>query len=108
MKDPTRRQLIGASVGALSAASYSRVLGANDRISIGLIGCGARAEGLRRMAAGSAKEMNVEMTAVCDLWTLNREKAAADVIKKFARVPRVFKYSEELLNRKDVDAVMIA
>jgi predicted dehydrogenase len=108
MNDPTRRQLIGASVGALTAASYRRVLGANDRISLGLIGCGARAEGLRRMAHGSAREMNVEMTAVCDLWTLNREKAAADVKKKFGRAPRTFQHSEQLLARKDVDAVMIA
>jgi hypothetical protein len=73
MNPPNRRQLIGASVGALSAASYRRVLGANDRVSIGLIGCGARAQGLRNMAHGSAKDMNVEMTAVCDLWTLTRD-----------------------------------
>ena len=108
MSTTTRRQLIGGSVGVLTAASYRRVLGANDRISIGLIGCGSRAEGLRRMAHGSAKEMNVEMTAVCDLWSLNREKAAADVQKKFGRAPRTFQYSEQLLALKDLDAVMIA
>jgi predicted dehydrogenase len=108
MNPPNRRQLIGASVGALSAASYRRVLGANDRVSIGLIGCGARAQGLRNMAHGSAKDMNVEMTAVCDLWTLNRDKAAADVTQKFGRAPRAFKYSEQLLALKDLDAVMIA
>jgi predicted dehydrogenase len=103
---PTRRQVMAA--GALTAASYRRVLGANDRIRLGLIGCGARAEGLRNMAVGSAKDMNVEMTAVCDLWTLNREKAAADVTKRFGRAPRAFKYSEELLALSDLDAVMIA
>jgi predicted dehydrogenase len=112
MSETTRRQVLGAGIGAASvtmtAASYRRVLGANDRIAIGMIGCGARAQGLRRMAHGSARTMNVEMTAVCDLWTVNREKAAADVTKKFGRAPRAFKYSEELLAAPDIDAVMIA
>jgi predicted dehydrogenase len=107
--EPSRRDVIGVGVGAaLTAASYRRVLGANDRIAIGLIGCGARAKGLRNMAHGSMKDMNVDLTAVCDLWTLNREKAAADVAKRFGRAPKTFKYSEELLATKELDAVMIA
>jgi len=32
----------GAAAAALSAASYGRIVGANERISIGLIGCGSR------------------------------------------------------------------
>ena len=109
MDHPNRRRVIGATAGAaLTAASYRRVLGANERLSIGLIGCGARAKGLRRMAAGSMRDMNVEMTAVCDIWRLNRERAAADVAQRFGRTPRAFKYSEELLAAKDLDAVMIA
>jgi hypothetical protein len=89
MSEPTRRQVMGASIGVgMTAASYRRVLGANDRIAIGLIGCGGRARGLRRMAHGSAGSMNVEMTAVCDLWSVNREKAAADVTRKVERRAR--------------------
>jgi len=101
-----RRNFLGAS--ALSALSYSRVIGANDRISIGLIGCGARSTGHRRMAKTSAIDMNCEITSVCDLWTVNREKTVADVTEKFGKKPRDFKYSEELLNLKDVDAIMVA
>lgn len=109
MSELTRRGFLGAAAaGALSAASYSRVIGANDRISIGLIGCGNRSAGHRRMATTSAKDMNVEITAVCDLWAFNRELAASDVEEKFGRKPRAFKYSEDLLALKDVDAVMIA
>ena len=111
----TRRAFMGAAAAgalnaakSLSAASYARVIGANDRIAIGLIGCGARSAGHRRMAKTSAKDMNVEITAVCDLWTHNREKSAADVEEKFGKRPRAFKYHEDLLNLKDVDAVMIA
>ncbi len=36
-----RRELLGAT--ALTALSYSRVLGANDRMNLGVIGCGDRA-----------------------------------------------------------------
>lgn len=100
---------MGATAGgALSAASYSRVIGANDRISIGLLGCGGRSAGHRRMAKTSAKDMNAEITAVCELWSVHRERAVADVEAKFGKKPRAFKYSEDMLALKDLDAVMIA
>ncbi len=107
--DLTRRGFLGAATaGTLSAASYARVIGANDRISIGLIGCGGRSSGHRRMAKTSARDMNVEITAVCDIWSYNREKSAADVEEKFGRKPRAFQHSEDLLALQDVDAIMIA
>src|SRR5687767_9762177 len=108
MGDLSRRTFVGGTAAALTAASYRRVLGANDRISIGMLGCGSRSAGLRRMAHGSKSDMNVEITAVCDIWSGNRDKAAADVQKKFGRAPRAVKYSEQLLALKDLDAVMIA
>src|SRR5437762_3467601 len=110
MPDEIKRRsfLAATTAGALSAVSYARVIGSNDRISIGLIGCGARSTGHRRMAKASATDMNCEITAVCDLWTQNREKTVADVEQKFGKKPRAFKYSEELLALKDVDGVMIA
>ncbi len=105
----SRRGFVGAAAGgALNAASYPRVIGANDRISIGLLGCGARSAGHRRMAKTSQRDMNAEVTAVCDIWRLNREKAAADAELKFGKKPRAFQYSEDLLALQDLDAVMIA
>lgn len=105
----TRRGFLGAVAGgALAAASYKRVPGANDRISIGLLGCGSRSLGHMHMAWMSKSDMNVEVTAVCDLWTVNREKVAGYVEKGFGKQPRAFKYHEELLDLKDLDAVMIA
>jgi len=45
----SRRDFLRAAAGsaalAMSATSYSRVIGANDRISIGIIGCGSRGVG---------------------------------------------------------------
>ena len=110
----SRRQFLttataGAATLALSAASYARVVGANDRLSIGVIGCGSR--GLGAHMAGvhrHDKEQNLEITAVCDPWRLARERAAATAKEWYGRPARQFVSYRDLLALKDVDAVMIA
>ncbi len=110
----TRRNFIKTAGGAVagaattSARSYGRVLGANDRINIAFLGCGARSAGLRRMVETSFRDKNLGVVAVCDLWTQNREKAAADCRERFGAEVEQFKYSETMLEMKDLDAVMIA
>jgi predicted dehydrogenase len=109
-KDVPRRSRGRRSAPALSAGtalSYSRILGANDRISLGHIGCGRRGLGLQTIARG-LKGRNLEMTAVCDLWKVNREAAAARTESWYGRAPRSFQYMEDLLALKDVDAVLIS
>ena len=98
---------LGASALGSTALSYSRILGANDRISLGHIGCGRRGLGLQTIARG-LKGRNLEMTAVCDLWKVNREAAAARTESWYGRAPRSFQYMEDLLALKDVDAVLIS
>jgi predicted dehydrogenase len=101
------RLAAGAAVGT-TALSYSRILGANDRISLGHIGIGNRGRELDWIA-GQLKEAHaVEMTAVCDLWSVNREKAVSANEKYYGRAPRALAHLEELLALKDVDAVLIA
>jgi predicted dehydrogenase len=99
---------VTGAVVALSAKSYSRVIGANDRINIGFLGCGDRNQGHRRMVQMSQKEKNLGVVAVCDIWTVNREKAAVDCKEKFNTDVKKFKYSEDMLAMKDLDGVMIA
>ena len=60
---------------ATTALSYGRILGANDRIALGHVGVGNRGRGLDSIVAKLKDQHNVEMTAVCDLWTVNRDKA---------------------------------
>jgi len=113
-KTTNRRQFLrNASVGGaaliMSARSYARVAGANDRISIGVIGCGER--GLNAHMPGvnqHAKEQNIEITAVCDTWRLRREMAVAKTKEWYGREARAFVSYRDLLALKDVDAVMIA
>jgi predicted dehydrogenase len=114
-QDPgvNRRTFVKQATGALLAAgmdarSYARVLGANDRIRLGQLGCGSRSQGHVHMVQLAAKQMPVETVAVCDLWSLAREHRAAQVKRCFNLDPQAYKYSEEMLARKDIDGVMIA
>ena len=119
MSDPNRRldrrtflgqsaRLTGGATLASTALSYSRILGANDRISLGHIGVGRRGSDLARIAGQLKSSHAVEMTAVCDLWTSNREKAVAANAELYGRAPRAFQHLEDLLALKDVDAVLIS
>ena len=96
---PARREFLrGAAL--LTAASYSRVLGANDKIRLGVIGCGSR--GLHDM---SQFQMNsfVDVVAVCDIYGQSIDQA-----RQKAPNARNFGDHRKLLEMKDVDAVLIA
>jgi predicted dehydrogenase len=60
------------------------------------------------MAQLASKEIPVETVAVCDLWSLARQRRAAQVKTAFDLEPQSYQYSEEMLARKDIDGVMIA
>jgi predicted dehydrogenase len=100
--------IVGAATVAGTALSYSRILGANERIALGHIGIGNRGQQLAWMVAKLKDKHNVEMTALCDLWKVNREKAVAAHEQYYGRAPRAFQHLEDLLALKDVDAVLIA
>lgn len=120
-RDLTRRNFIGkaalgvvgtsfsvANASSVKAASYRKIMGSNDRIHIGILGCGARSRGHLNMVKMSEKDKNMEVIAVCDIWKMNKEKAAARCKEMFGTDVAQFKYSEDMLQMKDLDAVMIA
>jgi predicted dehydrogenase len=98
----------GAAVLPHTALSYGKIIGANDRISLGHIGIGNRGSELDLIASKLKDSHNIEMTAVCDLWKVNREKAAARNAGYYGRTPRAVQHPEELLALKDVDGVLIS
>ena len=100
--------LAGSVVLPHTALSYEKIVGANDRISLGHIGIGSRGEDLDLIASKLKDSHNVEMTAVCDLWTVNRDKAAATNTQYYGRAPRAVQHLEELLAMKDIDGVLIS
>ncbi len=86
----------------LLAKSYSRIVGANERINIGVIGCGGMANEHMQALMGMKESDNIEISAICDVYS-NRSDKAADLTKGKA-------YSDyrHLLESNDVDYVLIA
>lgn len=107
-----RRTFLKASTvaaGGLLAARSARALGANDRITVGIVGMGVRgtyhAKSIAALAEG--KHANVEVTAVSELWAPWRERAVANTKKATGRAPQAFVRHTDLLEKGDVDAVVI-
>jgi predicted dehydrogenase len=100
--------LLTATVVQGTARSYTRILGANDRIVLGQLGCGQRSSGHVHMVHLASKQLPVEVAAVCDLWSVAREERAAQVKRAFQLEPKQYQYSEQMLANKDIDAVLIA
>ncbi len=103
-----QRAALGTAVLGTSSVLGSNAHGANDRLSIGIIGAGDRGSALMTQIVGLAKSHNAEITAVCDVWKVNLDKAPARVEKAFGRSPRTCGRFGELLAIDDVDAVVIA
>jgi predicted dehydrogenase len=108
-----RRTFIKGAAGTMlavgmDARSYARVAGANDRIRLAQLGCGSRSHGHVHMVKLASRQTPVETVAVCDIWSLARERRAAQVKEAFNLDPKSYKYSEEMLTQKDIDGVMIA
>ncbi len=99
---PTRRIFLMSTAAASVLAQPSP----NDRIRLGLIGCGGRGRDLMRDVARSGE--NAAITAVCDVWRVNREAMAAEVQKAFGQAPFQTTRYQEVLERKDIDGVLIA
>src|SRR6476620_4034169 len=87
-----RRDFLKGSAAVLAscgtaAISYGRVLGSNDRISLGHIGVGRPGRALAGVVSLLKDKFNVEVTAVCDLWKTNRELAQVAAQKHYGRAP---------------------
>jgi predicted dehydrogenase len=96
-----RRDFLKASV---AAATVSRsVLGANDRVQMGVIGCGTRG----RMDSGFfARHKDCVFVAACDVAKSRLDPLAAKLTEGGAKVDTYSDY-RRLLDRKDIDAVLI-
>ncbi len=103
-----RSTSIGAAALSISPLILRSAPGANDRIRIGMIGAGDRAQALLAEIIKAAKAENVQVTAICDVWKKNRAATAAKIEKAFGAAPQMFSKFQDLLAMKDVDAVTIA
>jgi predicted dehydrogenase len=83
---------------------HNRVQGANNRIVLGLIGCGGMgAVNMRNLM----DKQGVEVAALCDVDTGRMGGDIADVEKKYGRKPEIFRDYRKMLERKDIDAIIV-
>lgn len=97
-----RREFIRtvSAATAASALSYSRILGANERVQMGVIGCGSRGVGVMN---SFLKVGDVDVTALCDVYGAQLDRA-----KESAPRAKAFKDHRKLLETRDLDAVLVA
>ena len=103
MPNKTRRDFIKqAAWGTAAVLAYppSRVLGANDRVRVGMIGVGARGEELLKQVQ---KIPNVELVAIADIYSRRRDEA-----KHMVSRLQTFDDHRRLLEMNDLDAVIVA
>ena len=106
MPRPTRRTFAktATSAVAITAASYSRVLGANDRVRTGFIGVGNRGD---QLLDAFLTHKDQDTVALCDVYEPYLPAAAAKVAKAGGSTKPYHDY-RKLLEAKDIDAVVIA
>src|SRR5216110_1571027 len=103
MADNTRRNFIKRSaLGSVAMLVYppSRVLGANDRVRVGMIGVGGRGQELLKQVLGVP---SAQLVAIADIYTRSRDEA-----KQMAPGIQTLDDHRRLLDMKDIDAVIVA
>ena len=98
---PTRRHFVQVTAAATAAGVLRAkgVMGANDRVNIGLIGCGGRGHAVWQLFL---EQPDVSPVAACDVYEPFLRRATAG-----SRMTAVSDF-RRLLDRKDVDAVIVA
>jgi len=105
-----RREFLATGVGLAAAAlvAPARVRGANDRIGIGVVGCGVRGRYLLDEILNVASD-RVDIVVLCDVWKPARERLAAHLQSRVPDAkPRLMARHQELLEVPGLDAVVIA
>jgi predicted dehydrogenase len=99
MEKVTRRVFLGA---AMTAASYGRILGANDRIGVGIVGFGLIG---KQHIADLKKFKDVDLVAICDAYAPRRDEGLAFLENPNAHAYRDFR---DMYDNKDVQGVLVA
>jgi predicted dehydrogenase len=114
-----RRQFINNTLKAGTAifiggmgmppSSYARIIGANDRVRVGVVGFSDRfRSSLFPSFMNHKDELNYDIVAVSDLWKLRREEAKDFFTSKMGHDVQAVRNNDELYRIKDLDAVIIS
>lgn len=94
---------------AFSPKSYANIIGANDRVRVGVVGFSDRFRGsLLPAFANHHKELNFDMVAVSDIWSRRREEGQAKIKEVMGHDITTYVNNEEMYSKNAVDAVIIS
>jgi len=102
MNKVSRRSFFYSAGMALTAAQATRVMGANDRINMAVVGLGGRG---RAHVTGYMQIPEAQITALCDVNQEALERAQAQVMRATQQTPKGYKDMKEVFADKNVDAV---
>src|SRR6266571_2164902 len=99
----------GIAAVSIPAASYARILGANDRVRVGIVGFSDRfRQALLPAFKAAGPSLDFEIVAVSDIWNRRRDEGVAEIERVMGTKPRAFRNNEEMYAAKVTDAVMIS
>lgn len=97
---------IGGSAMGMSAKSYKRIIGANDRLYVAIAGLGRRLGAFYQPIA--MKEANVELVYLCDVMQKQRERAAQNFSKQINYKPKLENDIRKVIDDPKVDVLFNA
>src|SRR5881628_1430614 len=112
----TRREFIkkstlataGTYMGAMAfgAKSYSNIIGANDRVRVGVIGFSDRfRSSLLPCFMHHNKELDFDIVSLSDIWKIRRDEGVAHLSEKMGHAITGYRNNDELFDSRSIDAV---
>lgn len=97
---------VGGSAMGMSAKSYSRIIGSNERLNVAIVGLGRRLGAYYEPIA--KKEANVELVYLCDVMEKQRERALQNFSKRIDYKPKLENDIRKVIDDPKVDAIFNA
>ena len=100
---------VSAASTAMTAHSYRRIIGSNDRLNVGIVGFSSRAKSsLIPAFQEHTKQQNCQIVGVSDIWNRRREEGKAFLEKKTGNKIKKWRNNEEMYDKNQIDAVIIS
>ena len=107
LSSPSRRSFLAASAAtgaALVAVPAIQAIGSDEKLNVGVIGCGHRGRALAREVI----KLKHNVVALCDVAQFRLDEISESVVKSDQEKPKEFQDYRKLLAMKSLDAVIIA
>jgi len=96
---------LSTAISCSSAKSYSRIIGANDTVNVGIVGVRSRGAALMSTVVNLN---NTKVTALCDVDSDVLADKSASLKEMTGESPKIYADYRKMLENKDIDAIVIA